>query len=51
MATYEHVKSGKIVERVRTVDGSREDTRLAAAAKDGKSGWRAARPDDAKDEG
>lgn len=40
MALYERTKGGKVVERVRTVDGRPEDQRLAAATRDGKSGWR-----------
>jgi hypothetical protein len=43
MSSYEHVVDGKVTERVTTVDGSDEDTRLGVAALDrapGADGWR-----------
>lgn len=43
MPKYEHVVDGEVTERVTTVDGSPEDTRIGCAAIDrepGADGWR-----------
>jgi hypothetical protein len=45
MPAYEHVVNGVVTERVTTVDGSPEDTRIGVAALDrvpGADGWRLA---------
>lgn len=42
MAVYERLEGGEVVERVTTVDGSHEDTRIGVAALEGDGGWRAA---------
>lgn len=41
MPVYERYSGRYVAERVKTVDGSDEDTRLARLAADGTDGWRA----------
>lgn len=40
MPVYERVVDGEVAERVQTVDGSHEDTRLGVAVLEQKGGWR-----------
>lgn len=40
MPVYERLVDGEVAERVQTVDGSHEDTRLGVAVLEQKGGWR-----------
>lgn len=40
MPMYERLVDGEVAERVQTVDGSHEDTRLGVAVLEHKGGWR-----------